>query len=67
MILAEEWEEEEWKADQNEGHILIKLNLKYEMIYSRKEKQKNKLDQSSDQFGYPREKFIKLNFDGEAR
>ena len=45
-ILAEEWKEEEWKADQNEGQILIKLNLKYEMIYFRKEKRKNKSDQS---------------------
>jgi len=38
IILAEEWEEEEWKANQNEGQILTKLNLKYEMIYSKKEK-----------------------------
>lgn len=38
MILVEDWEEEEWKANQNEGQILSKLKLKYDMIYRKKEK-----------------------------
>lgn len=63
MILAEEWDAEEWKADQNEEQILVKLNLKYEMVYTKKVEGNHKFGQSSDQFRYSRERFIKLNFD----
>jgi len=66
-ILAEEWEAEEWKAEQNEEQILAKLNLKYEMVHTRKVKGNSKNVQSSDQFRYPRDKFIKLNFDGASK
>lgn len=35
-ILAEDWDEEEWKENQEEGQILTKLNMKYDMLYLRK-------------------------------
>jgi len=37
-ILAENWEEEEWKTNPEERRILAKLNIEYKMIYPRKER-----------------------------
>eukprot|EP00253_Pinus_taeda_P031603 PITA_31603 len=66
-ILAEDWNEEEWKKNQEEGQILVNLNMKYEMVYPRKEMRQNKQAQSPEQFNYPKENFIKLNFDGASK
>eukprot|EP00253_Pinus_taeda_P006223 PITA_06223 len=66
-ILAEDWNEEEWKTNQEEGQILEKLNMKYEMVYPRKESRQNKQVESPDQFNYPKENFIKLNFNGASK
>jgi len=38
-VLAEVWEEEDWKANPEEGRILKKLNMEFDMIYPRKEMQ----------------------------
>eukprot|EP00253_Pinus_taeda_P019943 PITA_19943 len=38
-VLAETWEEEDWKANPEEGRILAKLNMEFDMMYPRKEKQ----------------------------
>lgn len=35
-ILVEEWDAEDWKANQTEAVILNLLNLNYEMVYHKK-------------------------------
>ena len=67
MILAEKWEEDDWKADQNEEQILMKLNLNYEMVHTKKVQGNSRNAQSSDEFTYPRDKFMNLNFDGASK
>jgi len=63
-ILAKEWEADEWKAEQNDEQILVRLNLKYEMVHTKKVKGDNRNVQRLEKFKYPRYKFIKLNFEG---
>ena len=41
--------------------------MKYEMAHPRKESRQNKQAESPDQFNYPKENFIKLNFDGASK
>jgi len=65
--LAEAWEEKDWKTNQEEGKIVSKLNMGFDMIYPIKEKQQGTQIQSPDQFICPRENFIKLNFDGASK
>eukprot|EP00253_Pinus_taeda_P025949 PITA_25949 len=66
-ILSEDWSEEGWKTNQEEGQILVNLNMKYEMVYPIKEIRQNKQAQSPEQFNYRKENFIKLNFDGASK
>jgi len=67
MILAEEWEADDWKTEQNEEQIIVRINLKYDMVHTKKVKGDSRNAQSSDKFKYPRDKFIKLNFDGALK
>jgi len=53
-VLAEIWEEDDWKTDPAEESILRKLNMNYSMIYPNKGKRKQTQKQSPDQFRYPR-------------
>lgn len=39
IVLAETLEEEDWRANYEEGRILAKLNIEYGMMYPLKEKQ----------------------------
>lgn len=41
--------------------------MKYDMLYPKKENRQNKQVHISQQFRYPKEKFIKLNFDGASK
>eukprot|EP00253_Pinus_taeda_P010995 PITA_10995 len=66
-ILSETWEEEDWKMSQEEGRIVAKLNMEFSMIYPRKDKKRNPQAQSPNQFRYPGEHFIKLNFNGASK
>lgn len=37
-VLAETWEEDDWKANPEEERILMKLNMNYGMMYPKKRK-----------------------------
>lgn len=66
-ILTENWDEEDWKANQVEEGILNKLNLRFEMIHHKENPRQDMKTQIPDKFSYPRENFIKLNFDGASK
>jgi len=66
-ILVEEWDAEDWKVNQTEAPILKMLNLNYEMVHNKKINRVSMRAQSSDKFAYPRDNFIKLNFDERRR
>eukprot|EP00253_Pinus_taeda_P019798 PITA_19798 len=66
-ILVEKWDMEDWKADQGEEEILKNLNLKYEMVHNKQSERINARHQSHDKFAYPKDNFIKLNFDGASK
>jgi len=66
-ILVEEWDAEDWKANQTEEVILNLLNLNYEMVHHKKNNRQSMRTQKSDKFIYPRDNFIKLNFDGASK
>lgn len=46
MVMAETWEEEDWRANTEEGRILEKLNMEYGMVYPLKEIQQRPQTQS---------------------
>eukprot|EP00253_Pinus_taeda_P003926 PITA_03926 len=66
-VLSEAWEEEDWRMDQEERGIVFNLNMDFGMIYPRKENRSGSQIQSPNQFRYPGEHFIKLNFDGASK
>lgn len=66
-ILVEKWDADDWKADQNEEQIIKKLNLNYEMVHTKKISRNSTRAQSLDKFAYPRDNFMKLNFDGASK
>jgi len=66
-ILVEKWDVEDWKANQTEEMILNSLNLKYEMVYHKQGSRHSARAQNPDNFIYPRDNFIKLNFDGASK
>eukprot|EP00253_Pinus_taeda_P023411 PITA_23411 len=61
------WDMEDWKAEQGEEHILKNLNLKYEMVHNKQPERINARYQRQDKFVYPKDNFIKLNFDGASK
>lgn len=67
IVLSEAWEEDDWKMNQEERRIVSKLNMDFVMIYPRKENRIRSQTQSPNQFRYPGENSIKLNFDGASR
>eukprot|EP00253_Pinus_taeda_P033781 PITA_33781 len=66
-ILADKWVGEDWKANPMEEEILNKLNLKYEMVFHKQNPNHEMRSNSPDKFCYPKENFIKLNFDGASK
>eukprot|EP00253_Pinus_taeda_P033746 PITA_33746 len=66
-ILVKKWDMEDWKTDQGEEQILQNLNLKYEMVHNKQSERINARHQSHDKFVYPKDNFIKLNFDGASK
>eukprot|EP00253_Pinus_taeda_P011292 PITA_11292 len=66
-ILVEKWDVEDWKANHTEEMILNSLNLKYEMVYHKHGSRHSERVQNPDNFIYPRDNFIKLNFDGASK
>jgi len=66
-VLSETWEEEDWRMNQEEGGIISNLNMEFSMIYPRKKNRIGPQIQSPNQFRYPGEHFIKLNFDGASK
>ena len=53
--------------NQEEGGIASKLHMEFSMIYPIKENKNNPRAQSPNQFRYPGEHFIKMNFDGASK
>lgn len=66
-ILAEAWEQEDWKTTPEEGRILTSLNLEQGMVCPQKQKNQSIHNQSPTEFKCPHEDFIKLNFDGASK
>lgn len=66
-ILVDKWDGEDWKANQVEQGILSKLNLKFEMVHHKHTSRHDMRIQSPDKFSYPRDNFVKLNFDGASK
>eukprot|EP00253_Pinus_taeda_P030826 PITA_30826 len=66
-VLSENWDEEDWKMDQCEGRIASLLDLEYNLIYPRKERQRNPQVRSPNHFFFPEIHSIKLNFDGTSK
>lgn len=65
--MVEKWDVEDWKANQTEEMILNSLNLKYEMVYHKQGSRHSARAQNPDIFIFPRDNFIKLNFDGALK
>ena len=66
-ILVEKWENDDWKTNSEEQEILNKLNLKMEMVHFKCSTTQDMRIQSPNKFRYPRDQFIKLNFDGASK
>lgn len=66
-ILSEKWDKKDWKTNPVEEKILFNLNLSFEMVYQKQEKETEVKDPSPDKFRYPEEIFIKLNLDGASK
>eukprot|EP00253_Pinus_taeda_P021290 PITA_21290 len=66
-ILVDKWVGEDWKVNQVEEEILNKLNLKFEMVFHKQNPNHEMRIQSRDKFSYPKDNFIKLNFDGASK
>jgi len=66
-ILVDKWESDEWKANSEEQEILNKLNLNLEMVHFKCVANQDMRIQSPEKFTYPREPFVKLNFDGASK
>lgn len=67
-ILAENWDDEDWKMSKAESAILKKLNLEPGMIFQQGTKQRHpSANQSRTKFRKPPDGFVKLNFDGAAK
>eukprot|EP00253_Pinus_taeda_P022541 PITA_22541 len=66
-ILVDKWVGEDWKANPVEEEILNRLNLKFEMVFHKQNPNHEMRSKSPDKFCYPKENFIKLNFDGASK
>eukprot|EP00253_Pinus_taeda_P023228 PITA_23228 len=66
-ILVDKWVGEDWKANPMEEEILNRLNLKFEMVFHKQNPNHEMRSKSPDKFCYPKENFIKLNFDGASK
>eukprot|EP00253_Pinus_taeda_P013029 PITA_13029 len=66
-ILADKWDGEDWKANPMEGEMLNRLNLKFEMVFHKQNSPHTMRNNSADKFYYPKDDFIKLNFDGASK
>eukprot|EP00253_Pinus_taeda_P012904 PITA_12904 len=66
-VLSEKWDEDDWKMDPGEGRIASTLNLEFNLIFPRKERQTNPRARSPNWFSYPEAHSIKLNFDGASK
>eukprot|EP00253_Pinus_taeda_P018718 PITA_18718 len=66
-ILVDKWVGEDWKANPVEEEILNRLNLKFEMVFHKLNPNHELRSKSPDKFCYPKENFIKLNFDGASK
>ena len=63
-ILAENWYLEDWDTNPQEGHIMVGLSLKPNMLNTNSLKQKSPPSDSPNIFMQPQKDFIKINFDG---
>lgn len=66
-VVFEAREEEYGKMNEEERRIVSKLNMDFRMIYPRKENRIEPHIQSPNQFRYPGEHIIKMNFDGASK
>eukprot|EP00253_Pinus_taeda_P034939 PITA_34939 len=66
-ILADKWDGEDWKANPTEEEILNRLKLKFEMVFHKQNSPHPMRANSPDKFYYPKDHFIKLNFDGASK
>eukprot|EP00253_Pinus_taeda_P010380 PITA_10380 len=66
-ILVDKWESDDWKTNPEEQEILNKFNLKLEMVHFKCLARHDMRIQSPDKFKYPRDHFVKLNFDGASK
>eukprot|EP00253_Pinus_taeda_P017343 PITA_17343 len=66
-ILVSKWEDDDWKATPEEQEILNNLNLKPEMVHFKGPTSQDMRSQSPEEFRYPKDQFVKLNFDGASK
>eukprot|EP00253_Pinus_taeda_P033811 PITA_33811 len=66
-ILVSKWADDDWKANPEEQEILNKLNLKPEMVHFKGSTSQDMRSQSPEEFSYPSDHFVKLNFDGASK
>eukprot|EP00253_Pinus_taeda_P011982 PITA_11982 len=66
-ILVSKWADDDWKANPEEQEILNKLNLKPEMVHFKGPTSQDMRSQSPEEFRYPRDQFVKLNFVGASK
>eukprot|EP00253_Pinus_taeda_P031278 PITA_31278 len=66
-ILISKWANDDRKENLEEQEILNTINLKPEMVHIKRSASHDMRTQSPEEFSYPSDHFVKLNFDGASK